>query len=127
MSGFKNSSNKSASGVAGAETAGFKAAGKKGRILTGDRPTGKLHLGHYLGSLANRVRLQEEYDTFIIIADMQALTTNFDRPERLKEDVLQIAIDNLAAGIDPRKATIFIQSLVPEIAELAMIFSMFVT
>lgn len=95
--------------------------------MTGDRPTGKLHLGHYLGSLANRVRLQEEYETFIIIADMQALTTNFEEPEKLKEDVRQIALDYLAVGIDPRKATIFVQSFVPEIAELAMIFSMFVT
>ncbi len=99
----------------------------KKRILTGDRPTGPLHLGHFVGSLQNRVLLQEEYDTFIIIADVQALTTNFDKPERLAEDVRQVALDNLAAGLDPGKASIFIQSLVPQIAELTVFFSMFVT
>ena len=100
---------------------------KKGRILTGDRPTGKLHLGHYVGSLANRVKLQDEYDTFIIIADVQALTTNFEHPERLKGDVHQAAEDNLAVGLDPEKVTIFVQSLVPQIAELTVIYSMLVT
>ena len=70
-------------------------------ILTGDRPTGKLHLGHYVGSLLNRVKLQREYDTYIIIADFQALTTNFDRPENLKEDILNITLDYLAAGLIP--------------------------
>ena len=82
----------------------------KGRILTGDRPTGKLHLGHYVGSLANRVKLQHEYETFIIIADVQALTTNFEAPERLPQDVRQVAQDYLAAGLDPEKVTIFVQS-----------------
>lgn len=100
---------------------------KKGRILTGDRPTGKLHLGHYVGSLANRVRLQDEYDPFIIIADVQALTTNFEKPEALKRDVHQVAEDYLAVGLDPEKATIFVQSLVPEIAELTIFYSMFIT
>ncbi|MEO0081001.1 MAG: tryptophan--tRNA ligase [candidate division WOR-3 bacterium] len=95
----------------------------KKRILTGDRPTGPLHLGHYVGSVANRVSLQYEYDTFIIIADLQALTTNFDRPERLREDVLNVAIDNLACGLNPSHATLFVQSLVPEIAELTVIYS----
>ncbi|MDI6826978.1 MAG: tryptophan--tRNA ligase [Armatimonadota bacterium] len=99
----------------------------KGRILTGDRPTGPLHLGHYVGSLANRVKLQDEYDTFIIIADVQALTTNFEHPEKLPADVRQVAQDYLAAGIDPEKATIFVQSLVPQIAELTVFYSMFVT
>lgn len=99
----------------------------KKRILTGDRPTGKLHLGHYVGSLQNRVELQEEYDTFLIIADVQALTTNFDQPEKLSEDVRQVARDYLAAGIDPKKTTIFVQSLVPEIAELTVYYSMIVT
>ena len=99
-------------------------AGKKGRILTGDRPTGRLHLGHYVGSLQNRVGLQDEYDTFIIIADVQALTTNFDRPEALGRDIMDVALDNLAVGIDPSKSTIFIQSLVPEIAELTVYYSM---
>ncbi len=100
---------------------------KEKRILTGDRPTGKLHLGHYVGSLQNRVELQDEYDTFLIIADVQALTTNFDQPEKLSEDVRQVARDYLAAGIDPEKTTIFVQSLVPEIAELTVYFSMIVT
>jgi len=99
----------------------------KGRILTGDRPTGPLHLGHYVGSLANRARLQDEYETFIIIADVQALTTNFEHPERLSEDVRQVATDNLAVGLDPEKVTIFVQSMVPHIAELTVIYSMLVT
>lgn len=99
----------------------------KKRILTGDRPTGKLHLGHYVGSVANRVRLQEEYDSYIIIADVQALTTNFENPENLSRDTLQIAEDYLAAGIDPTISTIFIQSMISEIHELAGYFSMFTT
>ncbi len=97
------------------------------RILTGDRPTGKLHLGHYVGSLENRINLSEKYDTFIIIADIQALTTNFDRPEKLENDVLQAAEDYLAAGIDPEQVTICVQSMIPEIAELTVIYSMLVT
>ncbi len=97
----------------------------KKRILTGDRPTGKLHLGHYVGSVANRVRLQHEYESYIIIADVQALTTNFENPENLSRDTLQIAEDYLAAGIDPSISTIFIQSMIPEIHELAAYFSMF--
>ncbi|MGQ9455766.1 MAG: tryptophan--tRNA ligase [Armatimonadota bacterium] len=98
----------------------------KKRILTGDRPTGKLHLGHYVGSLRNRVKLQYEYDTFLIIADVQALTTNWEHPERLGEDVREVAKDYLAAGIDPEAATILIQSMVPAIAELTIFYSMFV-
>ncbi|MEO0019310.1 MAG: tryptophan--tRNA ligase [candidate division WOR-3 bacterium] len=100
---------------------------EKKRILTGDRPTGPLHLGHYVGSVANRVKLQDTYDTFIIIADIQALTTNFDKPERLRQDVLNVAMDNIACGVDPKKATIFIQSGVPAIAELTVIYSNLVT
>jgi len=100
---------------------------KQKRILTGDRPTGKLHLGHYVGSLQNRVELQNEYDTFLIIADVQALTTNFEKPEQLSADIRQVARDYLAAGIDPEKTTIFVQSLVPEIAELTIFYSMIVT
>jgi len=96
------------------------------RILTGDRPTGKLHLGHYMGSLRNRVRLQHEYDTFLIIADVQALTTNWETPEQLACDVREVTKDNLAAGIDPEAATIFVQSMVPQIAELTVFYSMFV-
>ncbi len=100
---------------------------KQKRILTGDRPTGKLHLGHYVGSLQNRVKLQHEYDTFLIIADVQALTTNFAKPEKLSEDVRQVARDYLAVGIDPEETTILVQSLVPEIAELTVFYSMIVT
>jgi len=99
----------------------------KKRILTGDRPTGPLHLGHYVGSLANRVKLQNAYDEFVIIADVQALSTNFDRPERLRNDVRQVALDNLAVGLDPNVATLFVQSLIPEIAELTIFYSMFVS
>jgi tryptophanyl-tRNA synthetase len=99
----------------------------KKRILTGDRPTGPLHLGHYVGSLQNRVRLQHEYDTYIIIADVQALSTHFKSPEELAGNVRHVALDNLAAGLDPSKASIFVQSLVPQIAELTVLFSMFTT
>lgn len=95
----------------------------KKRILTGDRPTGPLHLGHYVGSVMNRVKLQYEYDAFIIIADVQALTTNFEHPEKLKEDVFNVALDNLACGIDPKISTIFIQSEISEIAELTIYYS----
>ncbi|OPL19351.1 MAG: tryptophan--tRNA ligase [Candidatus Aegiribacteria sp. MLS_C] len=97
------------------------------RILTGDRPTGPLHLGHYVGSLQNRVRLQHRYDTFIIVADVQTLSTNFDHPENLPADVRQVALDNLAVGLDPDSASIFVQSMVPQIAELTVYFSMFIT
>lgn len=99
----------------------------KKRILTGERPTGKLHLGHYVGSLQNRLQLQQQYETFIIIADVQALTTNFETPERLKNDVLDVALDNLAVGIDPEISTLFIQSMIPQIAELTIFYSMFIT
>ena len=98
----------------------------KKRILTGDRPTGKLHLGHYVGSLKSRVALQHEYDTFVIIADVQALTTNWEKPEQLATDLREVAKDYLAVGIDPNVATIFVQSMVPQIAELTILYSMFV-
>ena len=98
---------------------------KKKRILTGDRPTGRLHLGHFVGSLSNRVKLQNEYDEYVLIADVQALTTNFDHPDKLSNDVRQVAMDNLACGIDPDVATIVVQSMVPEITELTIYFSMF--
>ena len=97
------------------------------RILTGDRPTGKLHLGHYVGSLHNRVKLQDEYQTFIMVADVQALTDNYDNPKKIKDNILETTIDNLAAGVDPKKATFFIQSQVPEIAELTVFFMNLVT
>jgi tryptophanyl-tRNA synthetase len=99
----------------------------KKRILTGDRPTGPLHLGHYVGSLQNRVRLQHQYDTFIIVADVQTLSTNFDHPENLPVDVRQVTLDNLSVGLDPDSAKIFVQSMVPQIAELTVFFSMFIT
>lgn len=99
----------------------------KQRILTGDRPTGNLHLGHFVGSLANRVKLQDEYDTFIMVADVQALTDNFDNPEKVRANVREVVMDNLAVGVDPAKATIFIQSLIPEIAELTVFYSNLVT
>lgn len=95
------------------------------RILTGDRPTGNLHLGHYVGSLANRVKLQHEYESYILIADVQALTTHFEKPQRLARDTFQIASDYLAAGIDPETSTILIQSMIPEIHELATYFALF--
>ncbi|MFE4712435.1 tryptophan--tRNA ligase [Paenibacillus sp. NPDC056722] len=99
----------------------------KERILTGDRITGKLHLGHYVGSLKNRVELQHQYDTFLLLADVQALTTHFEQPELIQRNLRQVAMDYLAAGIEPEKATILVQSLIPEIAELTAYFSMFVT
>ncbi len=97
----------------------------KKRILTGDRPTGSLHLGHYVGSLSNRVKLQDEYDSFIIIADVQALTTHWEKEENLTRDVYQITLDYLAVGLNPELSTIFIQSMIPEIHELTMYYSMF--
>ncbi|MBI2327557.1 tryptophan--tRNA ligase [Candidatus Curtissbacteria bacterium] len=94
----------------------------KKRILTGDRPTGRLHLGHYVGSLRNRVRLQDEYECFFIIADLHTLTTRPGRTEELKENIKQLVLDYLSVGIDPKKATIYVQSQIPEAAELAVIF-----
>ncbi len=98
---------------------------KKGRILTGDRPTGKLHLGHLVGSLQKRVDLQYEYDSYIIIADVQALTTHWENDSHLEQDIINITADYLAAGLDPNESTIFIQSYIPEIHELTMYFSLF--
>lgn len=100
---------------------------KKDRILTGDRPTGRLHIGHYFGSLQTRVKLQDKYDTFIEVADVQALTDNFNNPEKVKKNVQEIVMDQLAVGIDPNKATIFLQSMIPEIAELTVFYSNLVT
>lgn len=94
-------------------------------ILTGDRPTGKLHIGHYVGSLKKRVELQNsgEYETFIMIADTQALTDNAKNPDKVRNNVLQVALDYLAAGIDPSKTTIFVQSQIPQLPELAMYYA----
>ncbi len=101
----------------------------KRRILTGDRPTGKLHIGHYFGSLKKRIELQEsgEYDPYILIADVQALTDNFNNPEKVRRNVREVAIDYLSVGIDPNKTTIYIQSLIPEVAELTVFYSNLVT
>ena len=96
-------------------------------ILTGDRPTGALHLGHYVGSLKNRVALQSEMKSYIMIADVQALTDNFDNPQKVRDNVLEVALDYLAVGINPKKSTIFIQSLIPEIAELTVYYMNLVT
>lgn len=96
-------------------------------LLTGDRPSGKLHLGHYFGSLKNRVKLQDDYDCYFIVADVQALTDNFDTPEKVRESVREVILDNLSVGIDPNKSNIFIQSMIPEIAELTIYYSNLVT
>lgn len=97
-------------------------------VLTGDRPTGKLHLGHFVGSIENRLKLQEEYSPcYYMIADMQALTDNYDNPQKVRDNVLEVALDNLAAGLSPKKTTFFIQSQIPELAELTVIFLNLVT
>ena len=97
------------------------------RILTGDRPTGKLHIGHYMGSLLNRAKLQDEYDEYIIIANIQALTDNFDNPGKVRENIEELLCDYYAAGIDFDKATVFIQSEVPQIHEIFIYLSNFAT
>ncbi|NGX34351.1 MAG: Tryptophan--tRNA ligase 2 [Candidatus Anoxychlamydiales bacterium] len=96
-------------------------------ILTGDRPTGPLHLGHFVGSLVNRVKMQDECTQFVMIADMQALTDHASEPELIKKNILEVAFDYLAVGIDPKKTTIFLQSLIPEISELTMYYLNLVT
>lgn len=100
---------------------------RKGRILTGDRPTGKLHLGHYVGTLRNRARLQDEYECFFIIADYHVLTTRQQGLEQIEQNVRDVLLDNLSAGVDPERSTIFLQSLVPQIPELHLLFSMLTT
>ena len=101
----------------------------KKRILTGDRPTGRLHIGHYFGSLKKRVELQNsgEYDQYILIADVQALTDNFNNPDKVRKNVRELAIDYLSCGIDPTKTTIYVQSMIPETAELTVFYSNLVT
>ena len=99
-------------------------------ILTGDRPTGRLHLGHYVGSLMRRVELQNSGEVdkvFIMIADAQALTDNADNPGKVRQNIIQVALDYLACGIDPAKSTIFIQSQVPELCELSFYYMNLVT
>lgn len=100
---------------------------EKKRIVTGDRPTGKLHIGHYFGSLINRVKLQDEYEQYILVADVQALTDNFDNPEKVRNNVRELVMDYLSCGIDPEKTTIYIQSMIPETTELTIYFSNLVT
>jgi tryptophanyl-tRNA synthetase len=102
-------------------------ANKQHLILTGDRPTGPLHLGHYVGSLRNRVKYQHQYQQYIMIADAQALTDNMDDPAKVHNNVLEVALDYLAVGIDPAKSTIFIQSQIPELTELTYYYMNLVT
>ena len=96
----------------------------KQKIMSGMRPTGKLHLGHYLGVIDNWVKLQDEYDCYFSVADWHALTTKYDKTENLRQDILDVVMDWLACGIDPEKSTIYVQSLVPETAELHIYLSM---
>lgn len=101
----------------------------KKRMLTGDRPTGRLHIGHYFGSLKTRVEMQNsgKYDPYILIADVQALTDNFSSPEKVRKNVKEVILDYLSIGIDPEKTTIYIQSMIPETAELTVFYSNLVT
>ena len=99
-------------------------------ILTGDRPTGRLHIGHYVGSLRRRVELQNsgEYDKiFIMIADAQALTDNADNPEKVRQNIIEVALDYLSAGLDPEKSNLFIQSQISELTELTFFYNNLVT
>lgn len=105
----------------------FTVSEVKKRILTGDTPTGKLHLGHYVGTLENRVRLQNEFDTFIILADLHSFTTLSEYPDKVRDSTYQVALDNLAVGLDPKKVHIFIESQIPEIYGLAAIYSMLIS
>lgn len=102
---------------------------KNNIILTGDRPTGALHLGHYVGSLSNRVQLQNsgKYVPFVMIADLQALTDNAENPEKVRQNILEVTLDYLAAGLDPERTTIFVQSHIPALTELPMYYSNLVT
>jgi tryptophanyl-tRNA synthetase len=103
-----------------------KLMSERKRILTGDTPTGKLHLGHYVGSVENRLALQDQFDCYFIIANKHAFTTRADRPDDIRQSVIEIATDYLAVGIDPQKSTIFIQSEVPAIDELTFFFAMLI-
>ena len=102
---------------------------EKKRSFTADRPTGRMHIGHYFGSLQNRVKIQENenIEQFVMIADVQALTDNFNNPQKVRDNVYQVLLDYLSVGIDPTKTTIFLQSMVPEIAELTVFYSNLVT
>ncbi len=99
-------------------------------ILTGDRPTGRLHVGHYVGSLRERVRLQDSGEfgkVYIMIADAQALTDNAEHPEKVRKNIIEVALDYLACGLDPAKTTIFVQSMVPQLTELTFYYMNLVT
>ena len=107
-------------------TAKGEAVKTRQRILTGDRPTGKLHVGHYVGSLKNRVRLQTQYDCFFIVADYHMLTTRLDRLNEIEQNINDLVLDYLSVGIDPELSTIYLQSLAPEVAELHLLLSMLI-
>ena len=96
-------------------------------LITGDRPTGRLHLGHYFGSLQNRVELQKDYETYILVADVQALTDNFNDPDKIRKNIREVVLDYLSVGIDPKYSNIYIQSKISEVAELTVYFSNLVT
>ncbi|MEI8196296.1 MAG: tryptophan--tRNA ligase, partial [Phycisphaerae bacterium] len=98
----------------------------KPRVLTGDTPTGRLHLGHWVGSLENRVAMQNDYDCYFIIANVHAFTTRAEKPDEVRQSVMEIAMDYLAAGIDPARSTFFVQSEIPAIAELTFLFAMLI-
>jgi tryptophanyl-tRNA synthetase len=101
---------------------------KEVRVLTGDRPTGRLHLGHFVGSIQNRLKLQDKYTmVYYMVADVQALTDNADNPDKVMNNVREVIIDNLACGVDPKKTTFFVQSMIPQIAELTIFFLNLVT
>ena len=93
---------------------------KKENLLTGDRPTGKLHIGHYIGSLKKRVEIQDQFNNFIMIADQQALTDNAKNPKKIQNSLIEVILDYLSVGIDPIKSNIFVQSQIPELSELTM-------
>ena len=96
-------------------------------VMTGDRPTGPLHIGHYVGSLKNRVELQSKYKQYVMLADLQGLTDHYEHPEVVRRNVLEVAMDYLAVGIDPKKTTIYVQSMLPEISELTVLYLNLVT
>ena len=98
-------------------------ANNKKILLTGDRPTGPLHIGHYFGSILNRKKMENEYESYIMVADIQALTDNWQNPEKIRKNVSEVTADNLAAGLNPGKTTFFIQSQIPQIAELTVLYS----
>ncbi len=102
-------------------------AHEKKIVLTGDRPTGPLHLGHYVGSLVSRIDLQNKYKQYVMIADVQALTDNYENPQKVHDNTYQVMLDYLAVGIDPNKTTFFVQSMIPQIAELTIYYLNFVT